>query len=220
MISARQIRAARALLDWSQAELGERSGISRVSIKNIETQATAPRRDTMAALRNTLEDHGVEFLPGDGVRMRDDVVIVFEGEEAEERLLNDIYETMLQEGAGSEVLIYGLIEMDPEKYPQEYGLAKAQIERLARAGITERIIGCQGNNHFVAPWHCYRWLPAEGFAAVPLFIYGSKIALSTDKPPFKSIVINNPLFADSCRHLFNFAWDRAVVPPAPAVEGA
>jgi transcriptional regulator with XRE-family HTH domain len=218
MITPRQIRAARGLLDWSQQQLADVAGVARVSIKNIETGATAPRKDTMEAVARAFTDHGVEFLPGNGVRMRDDIIVVFEGDDAEEQLLNDIYDTMLAQGAGHEVLIYGLIEMDPDKYPHEFGLAKAQIERLQKAGITERIIGCHGNTHFVAPWHCYRWLPAEGFAPVPLFIYGSKIALSTDKPPVKSIVIDNPLFADSCRHLFNFAWHRAVIPPAP--EGA
>lgn len=195
--------------------LANHAGMSRVSVKNIETGATAPRRDTIEAIEKAFTDNGIEFLPGNGLRMRDDIIVVYEGDDAEERLLNDIYETMLTQKTSKEVLIYGLIEMDPEKYPHEFGLAKAQIERLQKACVSERIIGCHGNAHFVAPWEWYRWLPAEGFAAVPLFIYGSKIALSTDKAPFKSIVIDNPLFAETCRHLFNFAWDRAVIPPRP-----
>ena len=215
MITAKQIRAARGLLDWSQSDLADISGVARVSVKNIETGATAPRKDTIAAIEKAFTDHGIEFLPGNGVRQRDDIIVVYEGDEAEEQLLNDIYETMLRQGPGHEVLIYGLIEMDPDEHPHIHALAKAQVERLRKAGITERIIGCHGNTHFVAPWNYYRWLPADGFAAVPVFAYGSKIALSTDKPPFKSIVIDNPLFADSFRHLFNFAWDRAVIPPAP-----
>lgn len=215
MITSKQMRAARGLLDWSQAQLADVAGVARVSIKNIETGATAPRKDTIEAIQKAFEDHGIEFLPANGVRQRDDIITVYEGSEAEEQLLNDIYHTMLREGAGSEVLIYGLIEMDPATYPHEAALARAQIERLKNAGVTERILGSHGNMHFVAPWNYYRWLPAEEFSAVPLFIFGSKIALSTDKVPAKSIVIDNALFAASCRHLFNFAWDRAVIPPAP-----
>ena len=212
MINARQIRAARALLNWSQTQLSEASGIARSSIKNLENEITAPRTDTGAAIREAFESRGVEFLPGSGVRMREESIIVLEGEDAEEQFMNDIYEAMLQEDDEKEVLIYGLEELDPSKHQEEYALAKAQIDRLARAGIKERILSKQGNTHFIGPWHYYRWLPGDGFASVPLFIYGNKIALSTDKPPYKTIIIDNKLFAESCRYLFNFAWDRAVVP--------
>lgn len=211
-ITPAQIRAARALKNWSQAELAAHVGMATPSIGNIESGKHAPKRDTIEAIQKVFEDHGIEFIPGNGVRQKDEIVTTYEGDEAEEQLLNNIYETMLQEGEGSEVLIYGLEEMDPVENPHEYGLARAQIERLMNAGVTERILGREGNVHFVAPQEFYRWLPAEGFASVPMFIFGSKIALSTDTPPYKSIVIDNKLFSDTCRHLFNFAWDRASLP--------
>ena len=214
MISPQQIRAARALLDWSQTQLSDLSGVSRASIKNIEKNITAPRKDSIDAIRRALEDHGIEFLPGNGVREKDQIVTTFEGEDAEEQLLNDIYQTMLAE-EGGEVLISGLEEMDPEKNPAEYALAKAHLDRLTNIGVKERILGKEGNDNYIAPWHWYRYLPKEGFASVPLFIYGDKIALSTDKTPYKSIVIHNRLFADSCRQLFNFAWERAKTPEVP-----
>lgn len=215
MITAKQIRAARALLDWSQAQLAETAGVARVSVKNIETGATAPRKDTIAAIEKAFSDHGIEFLPGNGVRQKDEIVKIFEGDEAEEQLLNDIYETMLRAGPGGEVLVYGLEEVDLSGNPMAYALAKAQIDRLIKAGVTERILGPEGNTNFLAPWRCYRWVPAKDGFKTPFFIYGSKIALNNDKPPFKSIVIDNALFADTCRHLFNFAWDRATIPPPP-----
>lgn len=215
MITAKQLRAARALLSWSQSDLGKQSGIAVPTIANIETESTVARKDTLAALQKTLEDNGIEFLPGNGVREKDKIITVYEGDEAEEQLLNDIYETMLKEGEGSEVLIYGLEEMDPKKEPQAFALAKAQLDRLAKAGVTERILGREGNTHFIAPWHSYRWVPAENGFKTPFFIYGTKIALNKDTSPYKSIVIDDYLFADTCRHLFNFAWNRALIPPLP-----
>ena len=214
MISPQQIRAGRALLDWTQLQLSERSGVSRASIKNIEKGITAPRMDSIEAITKAFEDSGLEFLPGNGVRERDQIVTVFEGEGTEERLLNDIYQTMLLEG-GDEVLISGLEEMNPETNPKEYALAKTHLDRLKNIGVKERILGKEGNNNYIAPWHWYRKLPKEGFVSIPLFIYGSKIALSTDTTPYKSIVINNSLFADSCRQLFNFVWERAKTPEMP-----
>jgi transcriptional regulator with XRE-family HTH domain len=77
MITPGQIKAARALIGWTQAGLAEASGISEISIKKIETGATDPRSSTLAAIQAAFNDAGVVFLePGDtrdggpGVRMR------------------------------------------------------------------------------------------------------------------------------------------------------
>lgn len=215
MISPTQIRAARAMLDWSQDKLAEVTGLAKRTILTLEQGNTVPRADTANAIQDAFEKNGIEFLPGNGVRQKEEIITVYEGDEAEEQLLNDVYETMLREGRDSEILIYGLDETDPKENPQAYALAKAQLERLSKAGIKERIIGREGNTNFVAPWHYYRWVPKEINFKTPLFIYGSKIALNNEKPPYKSIVIENDLFAETCRSLFNFAWDRAVVPSAP-----
>lgn len=77
MISAAQIRGARALLGWSQADLTMASGIAVGSVKDIEGEATRPSPRAMIALRKAFEDAGVILLaPGDipegrvGVRLR------------------------------------------------------------------------------------------------------------------------------------------------------
>jgi transcriptional regulator with XRE-family HTH domain len=66
MITAGQIRAARALIGWKQTELAAKSGISEISIKNIEREVTDPRSSTLAAIQTAFEKVGVVFLePGD-----------------------------------------------------------------------------------------------------------------------------------------------------------
>jgi len=77
MITPAQIRAARALIGWKQSKLAEASGISEISIKNIERGATDPRSSTLAAIQSAFLKAGVIFLdPGDsrdgghGVRMK------------------------------------------------------------------------------------------------------------------------------------------------------
>ena len=214
MISPQQIRAARALLDWSQTQLSDLSGVSRASIKNIEKNITAPRKDSIDAIRKALEDHGIEFLPGNGVREKDQIVTTFEGEDAEEQLLNDIYQTMLSE-EGGEVLISGLEEMDPEKNPAEYALAKAHLDRLTNIGVKERILVKASNSIFIAPYHWYKFLPSEDFSPVSIFVYSTKVAMCNNYPPHRPLIINNKLFADGYRQLFNFAWERAQTPEFP-----
>jgi transcriptional regulator with XRE-family HTH domain len=77
MITGAQIRAARALIGWKQTDLAAASGVSEISIKNIERGATDPRGSTLAALQDAFSNAGVVFLdPGDvrdggpGVRLR------------------------------------------------------------------------------------------------------------------------------------------------------
>lgn len=62
MITAAQIRAARALLTWKQVDLAKASGVSEMSIKNIERGDTDPRVSTLTAIRTALETAGIQFL--------------------------------------------------------------------------------------------------------------------------------------------------------------
>jgi transcriptional regulator with XRE-family HTH domain len=75
-VSVRQIKAARALLGWSQETLAARSSVSIPTIKRLEAAdgALGGRAETGEKLRITLENGGIEFLDenggGSGVRLR------------------------------------------------------------------------------------------------------------------------------------------------------
>jgi transcriptional regulator with XRE-family HTH domain len=66
-----QSRAARGLLDWSQAELAARSNLSESTIRDFEKGRRVPSINNLAAIRRALEAAGVEFIDGDqpGVRL-------------------------------------------------------------------------------------------------------------------------------------------------------
>lgn len=63
LVSSRQIRAARALLGWSQQELADRSGISRRSIAASETGEVSGT--TLGALEATFDAAGIHFIADD-----------------------------------------------------------------------------------------------------------------------------------------------------------
>lgn len=74
MITAAQMRAGRALIEWSQQELATRSGVSLPTIKRMEK--VGPGRsagDTIEAVQSALQVAGVQFIPenggGAGVRL-------------------------------------------------------------------------------------------------------------------------------------------------------
>lgn len=76
MIEAEQIRAARALLGWSQGDLVDRTGLSLTTIRRMEDAGVGPGRssaENVAAVQRVLEAAGVQFIPenggGAGVRL-------------------------------------------------------------------------------------------------------------------------------------------------------
>jgi len=75
-VSIRQIKAARALLAWSQEELAAAAHVSIPTIKRLEARdgPLGGRSETGNRIRRALEVAGVEFINenggGPGVRLR------------------------------------------------------------------------------------------------------------------------------------------------------
>ncbi len=84
-VSINQVKAARALLGWSQEDLASKSTVSIPTIKRLEAEAAHPvetvgfreiggRFETYEKLVGALSEGGIEFLPpkrkrGAGVRL-------------------------------------------------------------------------------------------------------------------------------------------------------
>jgi predicted transcriptional regulator len=74
MITPRQIRAARALLGWSQQQLADKAIVSLNAVTRLEKGKVDSRSSTVGAIEKALTKAGIEFLPsdtkGEGVRLR------------------------------------------------------------------------------------------------------------------------------------------------------
>jgi transcriptional regulator with XRE-family HTH domain len=74
MITPEQSRAARGLLGWSQQELADKAGVGIVTVHQLETGTSRPRRATLDVIRRAFERAGVEFIDenggGPGVRLK------------------------------------------------------------------------------------------------------------------------------------------------------
>ena len=79
MITAEQIRAARALLRWSAQDLADRSGIGFRTIQRFESERGIPasRSKNLVTIRKVLEEAGIIFIDedelGPGVRLREPI---------------------------------------------------------------------------------------------------------------------------------------------------
>mgnify|MGYP000878741203 CR=1 FL=1 len=62
MLTPEQIRAARAVLRWTQADLAAASKVAAITIKNIEAGGVDSKIFTLQKLRRAMEAAGVEFL--------------------------------------------------------------------------------------------------------------------------------------------------------------
>jgi transcriptional regulator with XRE-family HTH domain len=63
---AAKLRLCRAVLGWSQSELGFRVGLSQRAAHKIEQGDTEPRRVTVRAIERIWQDEGIEFEGVDG----------------------------------------------------------------------------------------------------------------------------------------------------------
>ena len=76
LVTTRQVKAARALLGWSQADLADHSGISEPTVARLESTdgELGGREETAEKIRHAIVAAGVEFIDenggGLGVRLR------------------------------------------------------------------------------------------------------------------------------------------------------
>lgn len=73
-ITGDQIRAARALLNWSQKRLGDEASMTQTPIASMEKDIESCRESTVRLVVMTLENNGIEFFREEdgtiGVKLR------------------------------------------------------------------------------------------------------------------------------------------------------
>lgn len=218
-ITTAQIRGGRGILNWSQSDLSERTGISTTSIGALEKGATQARESTLSKIQKVFEDNGIEFLPNDGLRMRSAQVNVLTGKQGLKKFSQDIIET---------------IKADNRDVLQAYVDDKHFAETLSDDDAAEHVIAImkaknketkfkilqkEGDGYFPAKFYAeYRWVPAQNFLAVPFYVYGDKMALLLFTPEPMVIVHNNAAIASAFRQQFEIIWSNSDNPPKDLIE--
>jgi DNA-binding XRE family transcriptional regulator len=69
-ISPAQCRGARGLLDWTQADLAKKVGVALRTVRDFESGKRKPLTIVRSSIKQALEEAGIEFLDGDGLRLK------------------------------------------------------------------------------------------------------------------------------------------------------
>jgi transcriptional regulator with XRE-family HTH domain len=203
MITLSQIRAARALLGWTQEALAEASKVSLPSINNLERGLYSPRPETLQSLVVALEHAGVEFTANNGLRLRQEEhhVITYTGPE----FIRDLDLDILSVIQGPKDEIIG-VSCDERKW-MEYGSVTNPVYIKAREQTkwTERFIIPDTAKFITSPPNAYRTLNADHIGKINYEIYGNRFAI-IEWEAMRVTVTRNNLIADMFKKQFDALW--------------
>ncbi|MCB1651399.1 MAG: helix-turn-helix transcriptional regulator [Alphaproteobacteria bacterium] len=214
MLSIEQIRAARALLDWSQQDLAEHADLSQTGIARIENGTNKPNSTTLHKIETAFDRADIEFIGTTGVKKRTGEIRTLNGQEGFRAFMDDVYKTTIATGA--DICQFNGVPSEFYKW-----LGKEWYENhIERMGKIERdfsfkIIVKEGENLFIATGLAeYRWFPPSLFNEKTFYAYGNKLAFIDFTEDDVAIrIMEQEEFANSFRILFNIAWeDRAQIP--------
>lgn len=203
-LSGLQIAAAITLSGLTREALANEAGVGRNTIDRIINETAACREDTIRKITDILEVRGIEFLPGEGVRKKEQTVTTLTGDDCLQELLLDVYRTL--QDKGGEMLIAHLDEGSAARSLKKEFLDE-QIRKRKAANITCRLLVRADDPNLIPPYNTYRAIPDESFSPYPFYIYGSKLALLSWQPEPRVIIIDDQRFAQSATKLFDIAWN-------------
>lgn len=206
-ITTAQIRGARGILNWSQSELAERTGISSTSIGSIENGQSTPRASTLQTIRKTFEDAGIEFIGLEGVRLRSGDIRTYKGQAGLIDFYEDIYRTV--KNFKGDILVSNVDERLFVKYMGDF--AVTHIERMkSLPSIQYKILLREGDDYIPGEDYAeYRSIPSELFASVPFYVYADKMAIIVFESELTVIVMDYPAIANAYRTQFADMWERS-----------
>lgn len=213
LITPDQIRAARALKNWSQTELAERTGLAVPTIANIEAGKQSPGKNTMEKIITAFIEVEIEFTENEGVQKKKPNILAFQGVDGFQSFIRDTDNTAFA-NKGSEFLVSNVNEADFVKW-EGGNVLHSHTQAILESGVRYKIIIAEGDNYMPAdPYAEYRWAPKEQFFSVPLYIYGNKVGIiGFEENDVNVFVIEHPFIAALCRRQFYELWERTIKIP-------
>ena len=207
-----QMRAARALLDWSQSDLADKAGLSQTGIARIENDTNQPNSSTLEKIGTAFDAADVEFINDSGVKKRKGEIRTLKGVEGFKTFMNEIYEHAQTHGGE-----FCLHNARPENWHKWLGAEWFQMhsKRMANldTDINFKITAEEGNTDLISDKFAeYRWFPIDLFNDQSIYAFGDKLAFIHFGEDTVSVdILENNKFAEGFRILFNVAWNNVAI---------
>lgn len=212
LITADQIRAARALKNWSQTDLAERTGLAVPTIANIELGKQMPGKNTIEKIIDAFSIGGIDFLENEGVRKNTESVFTLAGKADFEKFYDLVYEVAKTQGGS----IY--VSNVDEKFfdssvSHEFGTFHMKRMAEIKKNIDFKILVKEGDTYFPAEnYATYKWLDENQYANIPFYVFGNYLGIIffIDEPTV--ILLKSESVANMYRKKFLIQWKSSKAP--------
>jgi DNA-binding XRE family transcriptional regulator len=208
MISAEQMKGARAMLDMTQDDLAQACGLSLNTIHSLENGHLSIR--SLAVVKKTLESKGFEFYGKNGLSLQTDETRTYEGEGSWDKFYDDLLTTAKDKGG--EVVI---ICKSHEILAHCVGATKTNLVRLQElskfATIKCILTKTQNSPLFIPFFECKGLTNYRGYPWT-MITFGDKTAIILTKNgvQFSYVVIKSIDTAQEGYLDFEFLWNAAI----------
>lgn len=206
MINAEQIRAARALLDWSTSDLAKQTGLTVNGINKIERGHVQAHRETIEKLQDVFEAARIEFIGDIGVQWAQHHVRTLTGVNGLKAFFDDVRH--VAQRSDQEIVICGVDEDYLEEKLGDF-IEYQRKEMSSYSNLKMRCLVEEQDFSLGASSYCrYRWLAKGYFSNVPFYIYGDKMAIIVTSGPEDPLIllIHNRTIATAYRRQFEAMW--------------
>ena len=213
MPTLEQIRAARALLGWSQHDLADKAGLSQTGIARIENGTNQPNSKTIQKIETAFDAADVEFLGSNGVQKRPNEARVLKGPEGLRLMVDDLYETTKSAfDAGED--IEGFIDLynaRPANWHKWLGkewwdMHSTRMSKM-NTKIQRLLISADDAYTISGAFSEHRGFPPELFNDQSIYAYGDKLAfLVFGEDEVYVSILKNKEICQGFRVLFDIAW--------------
>ena len=214
LISREQIRAARAMMDWSQDALATECGLSLATIHNLEKGHVSMR--SMIEVRRALENNGFEFLGSQGINRRSNEIRSYVGADSCDQFFDDVLRTIQETHSeiyaqfpSQEMLAYALGATNPKK--------RERLEQLAALTSVKCLLSQAHQSSLCIPCFEFRALTNfQGFSYPTLTMHDKTvIAVPQSGNKFVFSIIISMDVAARGRTEFEQLWNAAIPLSAP-----
>jgi transcriptional regulator with XRE-family HTH domain len=218
MPTIEQIRAARALIGWSQKDLADHADLSQTGVARIENGTNQPNSSTIAKILEAFDKAGIEFIGESGVKKRSGEVRILKGPNAMSDFLDDVYSTAVKYGTKEKPTEIFLSNVVHKNWVRQMGDRwKFHIDRMTKNKdiMDVRIIVREGDFDFpTSAYSKYKWMKNDFFNEKSFYSYHDRLAfLDFRENEVVVSIITQMDFAKGYRDLFLIAWDTVATDP-------